>query len=83
MWVVQRRLPRQPQAVDLGFASLPCRFQVNSVEELTPDCLGYAGHVYEHKLGEETYTFVEDGKHPASCTILIKVRGVAPPCHSW
>jgi T-complex protein 1 subunit zeta len=28
--------------------------------------------VYEHTLGEEKYTFVEDVKHPKSCTILIK-----------
>jgi T-complex protein 1 subunit zeta len=28
--------------------------------------------VYEHVLGEEKYTFVEDVKHPHSCTILIK-----------
>lgn len=45
---------------------------VNSVEELTPDCLGYAGCVYEHILGEEKYTFVEDVKNPHSCTILLK-----------
>jgi chaperonin GroEL (HSP60 family) len=37
-----------------------------------PECLGYAGHVYEYSLGEEKYTFVEDVKHPKSCTILIK-----------
>eukprot|EP00192_Tetraselmis_astigmatica_P005363 CAMPEP_0117673928 /NCGR_PEP_ID=MMETSP0804-20121206/14753_1 /TAXON_ID=1074897 /ORGANISM="Tetraselmis astigmatica, Strain CCMP880" /LENGTH=529 /DNA_ID=CAMNT_0005482737 /DNA_START=168 /DNA_END=1758 /DNA_ORIENTATION=+ len=45
---------------------------VNSVEELTPDSLGYAGVVYEHILGEEKYTFVEDVKNPHSCTILLK-----------
>lgn len=28
--------------------------------------------MYEHVLGEEKYTFVEDVKHPHSCTILIK-----------
>ena len=37
-----------------------------------PECLGYAGQVYEYSLGEEKYTFVEDVKHPKSCTILIK-----------
>ena len=30
----------------------------NSVEDLTPDVLGWAGLVYEHQLGEEKYTFV-------------------------
>ncbi|KAI9492208.1 T-complex protein 1 zeta subunit [Zychaea mexicana] len=44
----------------------------NSVEDLSPDVLGYAGLVYEHVLGEEKYTFVEDVKDPYSVTILIK-----------
>ena len=39
-----------------------------------PEALGYAGLVYEHVLGEEKYTFVEDVKNPHSCTILIKVH---------
>ena len=34
--------------------------------------LGHAGLVYEHVLGEEKYTFVENVKNPHSCTILIK-----------
>ncbi|KAL6513012.1 T-complex protein 1 subunit zeta [Orobanche hederae] len=46
---------------------------VNSVDDLTPACLGWAGLVYEHVLGEEKYTFVENVKNPHSCTILIKV----------
>lgn len=45
---------------------------VNSVDDLTPDCLGWAGLVYEHVLGEDKYTFVENVKNPHSCTILIK-----------
>lgn len=45
---------------------------VNAVDDLTPECLGYAGKVYEQTLGEEKYTFVEDCKHPTSCTILLK-----------
>ncbi|OXM77480.1 T-complex protein 1, zeta subunit [Cryptococcus neoformans Bt63] len=44
----------------------------NSVEDLTPDILGWAGLVYEHTLGEEKYTFVEDVKEPKSVTMLIK-----------
>lgn len=46
--------------------------QVNSVDDLTPDVLGKAGVVYEHTLGEETFTFVEKVENPFSCTILIK-----------
>ena len=44
----------------------------NSVEDLTPDVLGWAGLVYEHTLGEEKFTFVEDVKEPRSVTLLIK-----------
>jgi T-complex protein 1 subunit zeta len=45
---------------------------VNSVDDLTEEYLGWAGLVYEHVLGEEKYTFVEQVKNPRSCTILIK-----------
>ncbi|CAD6501368.1 BgTH12-01620 [Blumeria graminis f. sp. triticale] len=44
----------------------------NSVDDLTLDILGWAGNVYEHTLGEEKYTFIEDVKDPKSVTILIK-----------
>ena len=44
----------------------------NSVEDLTPEVLGYAGLVYEHTLGEEKFTFVEDVKDAKSVTLLIK-----------
>ncbi|KDQ57764.1 hypothetical protein JAAARDRAFT_156742 [Jaapia argillacea MUCL 33604] len=44
----------------------------NSVDELTPEVLGWAGLVYEHTLGEEKYTFIEDVKEPKSVTLLIK-----------
>ncbi|CAD6578423.1 MAG: T-complex protein 1 subunit zeta [Tremellales sp. Tagirdzhanova-0007] len=44
----------------------------NSVDDLTPDVLGWAGLVYEHTLGEEKYTFVEDVKEPKSVTMLVK-----------
>jgi len=45
---------------------------VNAVEDLTPDDLGWAGSVYEHVLGEDKYTFVEDCKDPKSVTLLLK-----------
>jgi chaperonin GroEL (HSP60 family) len=44
----------------------------NSVDDLTSDILGWAGLVYEHTLGEEKYTFVEDVKEPNSVTMLVK-----------
>jgi T-complex protein 1 subunit zeta len=45
---------------------------VNSVDDLTEEDLGYAGHVYEQTLGDDKYTFVEGVDNPFSCTILIK-----------
>jgi len=47
-------------------------FAINSVEELVPEALGKAGLVYEHTLGEEKYTFVENVSNPHSVTVLIK-----------
>lgn len=44
----------------------------NSVEDLTPEVLGYAGLVYEQSIGEEKYTFIEKVAHPNSATILVK-----------
>ncbi|XP_003391083.2 PREDICTED: T-complex protein 1 subunit zeta, partial [Amphimedon queenslandica] len=45
---------------------------MNSFENLSPNCLGKAGLVYEHVLGEDKYTFIEDVDNPQSVTILIK-----------
>lgn len=44
----------------------------NSLDDMTPETLGFAGLVYEHVLGEEKYTFIEDCKNPQSVTILMK-----------
>lgn len=44
----------------------------NSVDDLSPEVLGFAGKVYEQTLGEEKFTFVEDVKEPKSVTLLIK-----------
>jgi len=46
--------------------------QINSLEALSVECLGYAESVEEMSLGEETYTFLEGCKNPYSCTILVK-----------
>jgi T-complex protein 1 subunit zeta len=45
---------------------------VNSVDDLTPDVLGWAGSVYEYILGEDKFTFIEDCKSPKSVTLLLK-----------
>ena len=47
-------------------------YGVNSVEDMTTECLGWAGKVYEQALGDDKFTFVEDVKTPTSCTILLK-----------
>lgn len=47
-------------------------YAINSVDDLTPECLGQASRVYEYVLGEEKYTFVESTKNVNSATILIK-----------
>lgn len=45
---------------------------MNSVDDLTPDCLGHAGLVYEYTMGEEKFTFIEDCENPHSVTLLVK-----------
>ncbi|XP_061557961.1 LOW QUALITY PROTEIN: T-complex protein 1 subunit zeta [Phycodurus eques] len=45
---------------------------MNSVDDLTPECLGHAGLVYEHTLGEEKFTFIEKCGNPRSVTLLLK-----------
>uniref|UniRef100_U5EX39 Putative chaperonin n=1 Tax=Corethrella appendiculata TaxID=1370023 RepID=U5EX39_9DIPT len=45
---------------------------LNSFDDMDESCLGFAGLVYEHVLGETKYTFVEQCKVPQSVTILMK-----------
>merc|ERR1719211_456211 len=45
---------------------------MNSVEDLDESCLGQAGLVYEHVLGENKFTFVQQCLNPQSVTILLK-----------
>ncbi|KAF6776996.1 hypothetical protein AHF37_03335 [Paragonimus kellicotti] len=45
---------------------------LNSIDDMTPDCLGHAGLVYEYILGEEKFTFIEECKNPRSVTLLMK-----------
>jgi len=46
--------------------------QVNSVDDLSEECLGYCESYYEQVLGDDKYTFIEGVENPFSCTILIK-----------
>lgn len=43
----------------------------NSLDDLSPEILGHAGLVYEHVLGEEKFTFVEETQNPKSVTLLL------------
>lgn len=45
---------------------------MNSVDDLSPDCLGHAGLVYEYTMGEEKFTFIEECENPRSVTLLVK-----------
>lgn len=64
---------RRAKRRNMERVTLACGGQaLNSVDEMTPDCLGHAGLVYEYVLGEEKYTFIEDCKHPQSVTLLMR-----------
>lgn len=45
---------------------------VNSTDDMSEEMLGWAGQVHEETLGDDKFTFVEDVRHPRSCTILVK-----------
>ncbi len=47
---------------------------LNSLDDLEPNCLGFAEVVYEHVLGDDKYTFIEGCKAANSCTILVRGR---------
>ena len=54
----------------------------NSVDDLTPDVLGWAGLVYEHQLGEEKYTFIVscgDGLTPVQTLLILEQEDVKEP----
>ncbi|ODV68228.1 T-complex protein 1 zeta subunit [Hyphopichia burtonii NRRL Y-1933] len=44
----------------------------NSVDDLTPEILGYSGLVYENSIGEDKFTYITENKQPKSASILIK-----------
>lgn len=43
-----------------------------SLQDLSPDMLGFAGKVSQVQYGEDKYTFVEDCPHSKSCTLLLQ-----------
>lgn len=44
----------------------------NSVDDLSPQILGYSGLVYENSIGEDKFTYITEPKDPKAVTILIK-----------
>ena len=46
--------------------------QLNSVDDICAEDLGFVGLVYEQVLGDDKYTFIEGVENPFSCSILIK-----------
>lgn len=45
---------------------------VLSLQDLSPEQLGYAGKVSQVQYGEDKFTFVEDCPHSKSCTLLLQ-----------
>jgi len=45
---------------------------IHSLEDMEESMLGYAGKVSEVTFGDDKFTFVEDCKHPKSCTLLLQ-----------
>lgn len=45
---------------------------IHSLEDMDTTQLGFAGKVSEVTIGEDKFTFVEDCKHPKSCTLLLQ-----------
>ncbi|CAB4068960.1 CCT6 [Lepeophtheirus salmonis] len=53
--------------------ALACGGQaLNTLDGMDESVLGYAGVVYEHVIGENKFTYVEECKNPLSVTILMK-----------
>jgi T-complex protein 1 subunit zeta len=45
---------------------------IHSVEDMEESQLGWAGKVSEVTMGDDKFTFVEECKHPKSCTLLLR-----------
>ena len=68
IFAVRRAKRRNMERLTLAFGGS----QVNSVEDMEEDVLGWAGKLWEETLGEDCYTFIEEAKDPKSCTLLIR-----------
>jgi len=68
MLCLRRAKRRNMERLTLACGGAP----INSVEDMDPSMLGFAGKVSEITLGEDKFTFVEQCRHPKSCTVLIQ-----------
>lgn len=68
IFAVRRAKRRNMERLTLAFGGS----QVNSVEDMEEDVLGWAGKLREESLGDDVYTFIEEAKDPKSCTLLIR-----------
>ncbi|CBK20394.2 uncharacterized protein [Blastocystis hominis] len=65
---LRRAKRRNMERLSLACGGIP----MNSVDDLSPAVLGFAGHVYEQTVGEDKFCFVEDVRNPFSCTLLLQ-----------
>ncbi|KAI5945460.1 T-complex protein 1 subunit zeta isoform X1 [Manis javanica] len=65
---LRRAKRRNMERLTLACGGIP----LNSLDDLSPNCLGHAGLVYEYTLGEEKFTFIEKCNNPRSVTLLVK-----------
>ena len=45
---------------------------VTDIKDLTSDKLGTAGHIFEKKIFDQKFTFVEECDNPKSCSIIVR-----------
>ena len=68
IFAVRRAKRRNMERLTLSCGGSP----VNSVEDLEPDVLGWAGRLREETLGDDKFTFIEGVKLGKSCTLLVR-----------
>ncbi len=68
IFALRRAKRRNMERLTLACGGSP----VNSLDDIEPDVLGWAGKIREETLGEDKFTFVENVKMGKSCTILIR-----------
>lgn len=65
---IRRAKRRNMERITLACGGTP----LNSLDSMSKEDLGYAGLVYEHVLGEDKFTFIEELERPFSVTLLLK-----------